>query len=84
MKSHKLGELIRFETPDRKKTLNPYGWIDEFNNTIPYGSLGIIIRKSYKREDHWTGWEYDILIPSLGLVSPNWGNFAFKKLEDDL
>ena len=84
MRSHKLGELIRFGTPDRNNQLNPFGWIDEFNNAIPYGSLGIIIRKSYKREDHWTGWEYDILIPSLGLVSPNWGNFAFKKLEDDL
>lgn len=84
MKPYKLGEIVRFSSPDRKNQLNPLGWIDEFDNTIPYESLGIIIRKSYKREDDWTGWEYDILIPSLGLVSPNWGNFALKKLEDEL
>ncbi len=84
MKPYKLGEIVRFSSPDRKNQLNLRGWIDEFDNTIPYESLGIIIRKSYKREDDWTGWEYDILIPSLGLVSPNWGNFALKKLEDEL
>ena len=84
MRPHKIGEIIKFDSPDRKKKPNPFGWIDENGNVIPYGSLGLIIKKGYKREDHWTGWEYDILIPSLGLVSPNWGNFAFKKLDEDL
>jgi len=84
MKPYKIGEIIRFGSPDRVKKINPYGWIDEHNNVIPYGSLGLIIKKGYKRNEHWTGWEYDILIPTLGLVSPNWGNFAFNKLEDDL
>ena len=84
MRSHKIGDIVRFGTPDRNKKPNPYGWVDEYNNVIPYGSLGLIVKKGYKKEDHWTGWEYDILIPSLGLVSPNLGYFAFKKLEDDL
>lgn len=84
MKPFKIGDIVKFGSPDRKKKPNPYGWIDEYNNVIPYGSLGLIVKKGYKKEDHWTGWEYDILIPSLGLVSPNWGNFALNKLEDDL
>jgi len=80
MPSYKLGELIRFGSPDRKSSVNPAGWTDEFDNIIPNGALGLIVSKTYRREDGWTGWEYDIFIPSLGLVSPNWGNFAFKKL----
>lgn len=84
MKQHKIGELIRFGTPDRNHALNLHGWIDEYDNLIPSGSLGLIVKKRYNRDEHWTGWEYDILIPTLSLVTPNWGNFAFKKLEEDL
>jgi hypothetical protein len=84
MKPHKIGDLIRFGSPDRRQKFNLNGWIDEYDNLIPCGSLGLIVKKCYKRDEHWTGWEYDILIPALGLVTPNWGNFAFKMLEEDL
>lgn len=83
MKRTKKGDLIRFSTPRRGTHPSaPQNWIDENNNIIPYETLGVIVSKQFKKEDSWSGWEYDILIPSLGIVSPNWGNFAFKKLED--
>jgi len=78
-RSNNLGDLIVFEALE-----HPEGWIDEFDNKIPAGSLGMIVSKQYKRFPDYRGWEYDILIPSLGIVSPNWGNFAFNDLKSDL
>jgi hypothetical protein len=75
-KNNKLGDLIVFD--DIKDS---DGWLDEFENLIPPGTLGMIIDKEYKRLPEFVGWEYDILIPSLGIVSPHWGNFAFKDLD---
>lgn len=72
------GTLIRFKNVNRAGSKHPVpGWIDEHDNVIPSESLGLIIDKKYRRLRDWRGWEYDILIPTLGLVSPNWGNFAF-------
>ena len=81
-KSLKPGDLIRFRNVNRKNSRNiSPGWIDENDNIIPSLSLGLIINKKYRRLREWRGWEYDILIPSLGIVSPNWGNFAFDPLD---
>lgn len=78
-KSLRTGTLIKFlERGDN--SVSP-GWLDEFGNVIPGFSLGMIVAKKYKRLSDYVGWEYDILIPSLGLVSPNWGDFAFEVLE---
>ena len=78
-KSLSVGTLIKFlECSDGAVAT---GWMDEFGNVIPEFSLGMIVAKKYKRLSDYVGWEYDILIPTLGLVSPNWGDFAFEVLE---
>jgi len=74
-----LGTLIKFKGCG-EEFVAP-GWFDEFENLIPEFSLGMIVAKQYKRGSGFSGWEYDILIPTLGLVSPNWGDFAFDVLE---
>jgi hypothetical protein len=81
-KSLVLGSLIKFKDVNRelRKHIVP-GWIDENNNIIPTFSIGMIVKKRYRNLRDWKGWEYDILIPSLGIVSPNWGNFAFDPLD---
>lgn len=81
-KSLKPGVLIMFKNVNREngKHISP-GWVDEHDNVIPSKSLGLVINKKYRRLKEWRGWEYDILIPSLGIVSPNWGNFAFDELD---
>lgn len=76
------GELVRFKNVNRENSKHvSRGWVDEYDNVIPSFSLGLIIDKKYRRLREWRGWEYDILIPSLGIVSPNWGNFAFDRLD---
>lgn len=79
VKSLKLGTLIRFIRTS-EDTLMP-GWIDEFDNIIPESTMGMIVSKKYKKLTDFVGWEYDILISTLGIVSPNWGEFAFEVLE---
>ncbi len=81
-KSLLLGSLIKFKDVNRENLNHTIpGWIDENNNIIPASSLGMIVEKRYCNLRDWKGWEYDILIPSLGIVSPNWGNFAFEPLD---
>ncbi len=76
------GSLIKFKNVNREKVkYHVPGWVDEYDNIIPSLSLGMIVSKKYRRLKDWRGWEYDILIPSLGIVSPNWGNFAFDLVE---
>ena len=77
-KSLAPGALIKFKDVNRDKVKHVVpGWVDEHDNIIPIHSFGMIVNKKYRRLKEWRGWEYDILIPSLGIVSPNWGNFAF-------
>jgi hypothetical protein len=78
-KSEKVpaGAVVEFKTPNRLPNQPDIGWIDEHDNRIPTGAKGMIIKATYKRLKDFRGWEYDIHIPSLGIVSPNWGKFAF-------
>jgi len=78
-KTLKVGTLIKFKACG--EMFAALGWTDEFGNLIPEFSLGMIVAKKHKNISDFLGWEYDILIPSLGLVSPNWGDFAFEVLE---
>ena len=78
-RSLKLGTLVKFKACG--EMFAAPGWTDEFENLIPEFSLGMIVAKRHKDLSDFLGWEYDILIPTLGLVSPNWGDFAFEVLE---
>jgi len=76
------GMLITFKNVNRENVnYAAPGWVDEHDNIIPSHSFGMIVNRKYRRLKAWRGWEYDILIPSLGIVSPNWGNFAFDLVE---
>lgn len=78
-RSLRVGTLIKFL--ERGENAVSDGWFDEFGNVIPECALGMIIAKKHKNLSEFVGWEYDILIPTLGLVTPNWGDFAFEVLE---
>jgi hypothetical protein len=73
-----IGAIVEFKELERLSSRPNIDWIDEFDNKIPPGTKGLIIEGKYRRLRDFRGWEYNILIPSLGIVSPNWGKFALK------
>jgi hypothetical protein len=71
------GDIIKFKKRKKHQIAGLDFWLDLDENSIPGGSTGIILSKRFIETEEEDMWEYDISIPSLGVISRGWNDFAF-------
>ncbi len=70
------GDIVSFKS--RKKqvgTIND-SWIDQDENFIKPGSVGLVLETNWVSYEGDEAWEYDIHIPSMGIITKGWGDYA--------
>ena len=77
-----VGDLVQFKKLKKPRLTGPDSWIDADENFIDPGSRALVIARSWVSYEGDECWEYDVSIPSLGIVSQGWGDYAFIPLQN--
>lgn len=78
------GDLVRFK--DRKNKvilLSENTWIDQDQNLIPGGDIGLVIETNWVSYEDDEAWEYDIHLPSMSVVTKGWGDYALDPISQE-
>jgi len=71
-----IGDLVQFNNLKSAKLSGIDSWIDSDENFILPGTRALVMSRKWVTFDGGECWEYDVSVPSLGIISRGWGDFA--------
>jgi hypothetical protein len=70
------GDIVSFKARKKRAGVSSDSWIDQDENFISPGSVGLILEVKWVSYEDDEAWEYDVHLPSMGIITKGWGDYA--------